>query len=140
MQNSFRKNEVDMSCSLSKLNNINIGLCLCLLLSFALAENYQFPSGYHDCSSQLTNRVVRFEYNYYPGYWLAASAILGAFWAEDGIHGSELFSADQGYGWQIHPSPHDGSVYIESLRKGWRNYYIRTNIKNVWTFTFYVYE
>ena len=135
-----------MSCSPSKLNNINIGLCLCLLLSFALVENYQFPSGYHDCSSQLTNRVVRFEYNYYPGYWLAPVASgylfhgLGVWWAKDGIHGSELFSADEGYGWQIHPSPHDGSVYIESLKTGWRNYYLRTFVVWTFTFTFYVYE
>ena len=93
--------------------------------SRSACSNYQFPSGYHDCSSQLKNRVARFEYNYYPGYWLAASTDFGIFWAEDGIHGSELYSKDEGYEWQIHPSPHgDGSVYIESLRTGWKNYYL----------------
>ena len=60
------------------------------------------PSGYSNCTNHLKNRIARFEYNYYPGYWMAAP--LKLYWATDGIKGSELFTTDEGYAWKIHPS------------------------------------
>ena len=84
------------------------------------------PPSYKDCSASLVNKMAWFEYLYYPGYWLAKGYEnkMAAVWKpENGIKGKELFCPDEGYGWMVHGA-NDGSVYLESTRPGYENYYL----------------
>ena len=74
----------------------------------------------------MVNKTVSFEYLYYPGYWLAKgySNKLAALWKpKNGINGKKLYCPDEGYGWYVHGEV-DGSVYLETRRPGYENYFL----------------
>ena len=83
------------------------------------------PPLYQDCSARLVNKMIWLEYLYYPGYWLAKGYEneMAAVWKpKNGIDGKELFCPDEGYAWLVHGGK-DGSVYLESKRPNYANYF-----------------
>lgn len=87
----------------------------------------RIPDSYEDCTTEIKNKTLWFEYLYYPGYWLAKGYDnrLAAIWEPtNGIDGKELFCPDEGYGWYVHEG-HDGNIFLESTRPGYENYFLK---------------
>ena len=81
---------------------------------------------YNDCSAEMVDKTVSFEYLYYPGKWLAKGYEnnLAALWKpKKGINGKDLYSPEQGYIWCIQGGE-DGSIYLQTLRPGYENYFL----------------
>ena len=92
----------------------------------------RIPASFKDCSLEVANKRVWFEYLYYPGYWLAKGYEnrIAAIWEpKNGVNGKELFCPEEGYGWFAHEA-HDGSIYLESTRPGYENYFLRGYAKS----------
>ena len=90
------------------------------------------PYSYQDCSAEMVHKTAWFEYLYYPDYWLAKGYenSMAALWKpKNGINGNELFCPEEGYGWFVHEAP-DGSVYLESTRHEYKNYFLRGYAKS----------
>lgn len=78
--------------------------------------------GKFDCTDTFKNRVASFEYNYYPGYWLAPYSggfgelqMAGISWAT-----SSEVRTNKKFQWILHDC--GDSVCMESKRQGWEDY------------------
>jgi len=69
--------------------------------------------GKFDCTDTFKNRLASFEYNYYPGYWLANWS--GIVWAS-----SSEAKSNKKFQWILHDCGGD-SVCMESKKPYWKN-------------------
>ena len=121
------------------MKELRLSLFMVLLhLAIIMGQNSPpfdgFLEWYQDCSHVFENKVVHFEYIYYPSYWLYpfqytyygpwAVHLLGAkrlalYWAKlddakaNGSHAK----------WIAHPHPSKRGLALESIAPGWENYY-----------------
>ena len=101
-----------------------------------------FDQRYQDCSHVFENRVLHFEYKYYPSYWLypfqfkfyyvglgtlftahlAGAKRLALYWATP--DDAKSYEADTSYAkWIAHPHTSNEGLALMSMAPGWEFYY-----------------
>ena len=96
-------------------------MLILLLILLVHPSDQSFPTNV--CNSKLQNKVISFEYNYYPGYHLTPYSstefgyIMGTTWV-----GEKEYTSDLGTGWLTEKCGEH--LCLSSLKTKWENYYL----------------
>jgi len=74
-----------------------------------------------DCTETFKNRVASFEYNYYPGYWMAPYTLHPACYVGIGWASTLEVKRNKNFQWILHDC--GDSVCMESKKPGWKDYF-----------------